>query len=204
MTQEAMPFDSKAILTAQPFGGAEVQLEAKFKAELPRVILDYKMTEDTLLYASYSKGNKPGGFNPEVVQLDPTVAFPAFFAAQGIGYEVLQAGLRSYEGGFKHTLADGRGFFNGAIYFREWRNQRFRGFTRDVDSNGDGVFIQSSDRLGAQIDYNSNGSTDIWGFELAGNYAFNEYWLGSAFLQLQQNQHLGLRGWCACTRLWHL
>ena len=181
--QEAMPLDSstpaQAILTAQPFGGAEIDLEAKFKAELPRVILDYKMTEDTLLYASYSKGNNPGGFNPEVIQLEPTVAFPAFNAAEGIGPNVLQAGLRSYEAGFKHTLDDGRGFFNGAFYFMEWRNQRFRGFTRDVDSNGDGVFIQGSDRLGAQIDYNANGSTDIIGFELAGNYALNENWLAS-------------------------
>jgi iron complex outermembrane receptor protein len=181
--QEAMPLDSstpaQAILTAQPFGGAEIQLEGKFKAELPRVILDYKMNEDTLLYASYAKGNNPGGFNPEVVQLEPTVAFPAFNASEGIGYNVLQAGLRAYEGGFKHTLADGRGYINGAVYFMEWRNQRFRGFTRNVDSNGDGVFIQGSDRLGAQIDYNSNGSTDIFGFELAGDYALNENWLAS-------------------------
>jgi len=62
----------------------------------------------------------------------------------------------------------------------QWRNQRFRGFTRDVDSNGDGVFIQGSDRLGAQVDYNSNGSTDIWGFELMGSWAFNENWIGTA------------------------
>lgn len=184
VTQEAIPLDSstpaQAILTAQPFGGAEVQLEAKFKAELPRVIIDYKMTDDTLLYASFSKGNNPGGFNPEVVQLEPTVAFPAFNASEGIGPNVLQAGLRSYEGGFKHTLDDGRGLVNGAVYFMEWRNQSFRGFTRNVDSNGDGVFIQGSDRLGAQIDYSSNGSTDIFGFELTGNYALNENWVASA------------------------
>ncbi len=181
VTQEAMPLDpNDPIVTAQPFGGAEVQLAAKFKAELPRVILDYKMTDDTLMYASYSKGNNPGGFNPEVVQMEPTVAFPAFFAAEGIGYEVKQAGLDAYEFGAKHTLADGRGYINGAFYFMEWTNQRFRGFTRDVDSNGDGVFIQGSDRLGAQIDYNANGSTDIIGFELAGSYALSENWLATA------------------------
>jgi iron complex outermembrane recepter protein len=181
VTQEAMPLDpNDPIGTAQPFGGAEVQLAAKFTAELPRIIIDYKMTEDSLLYASYSKGNNPGGFNPEVVQLEPTVAFPAFNAAEGIGPDVLQAGLRSYEGGIKHTLEDGRGYINGAVYFMEWRNQRFRGFTRDVDSNGDGVFIQGSDRLGPQVDYNANGSTDIFGFELAGNYMLNENWLATA------------------------
>lgn len=184
VTQEAMPLDSStdalAITTAQQFGGAEIDLKAKFKAELPRVIIDYKMNEDTLLYASYSKGNNPGGFNPEVVQLEPTVAFPAFNAAEGIGYEVLQASLDAYELGAKHTLADGRGYINGAIYFMEWGNQRFRGFTRNVDSNGDGRFVQGSDRLGGQIDYNSNGASDIFGFELAGSYALSDNWAATA------------------------
>ena len=179
--QEAMPLDpNDPIGTAQPFGGAEVDLAADFEAELPRVIVDYKLSENTLLYGSYAKGNNPGGFNPEVIQMEPTVAFPAFNASEGIGYEVLQAELDSWEFGGKHTLANGRGFLNGAVYIMQWRNQRFRGFTQSVDSNGDGVFIAGSDRLGGQIDYNSNGSTDIWGFELMGSWAFNENWIGSA------------------------
>ena len=180
VTQEAMPLDpDDPIGTAQPFGGAEVDLSADFEAELPRLIVDYKLTDNTLLYASYSKGNNPGGFNPEVIQMEPTVAFPAFFASEGIGYQVLQAELDAFEFGGKHTFAGGKGYLNGAVYIMEWGNQRFRGFTQSVDSNGDGVFIEGSDRLGGQIDYNSNGSTDIWGFELAGGWAFNENWLGS-------------------------
>jgi iron complex outermembrane recepter protein len=181
--QEAMPLDSStdalAILTRQQFGGASIDLKGEFTAWLPRVILDYKLNEDTLLYASYSKGNNPGGFNPEVIQLEPTVAFPAFNAAEGVGYNVEQAGLKSYEFGAKHTLQDGRGNLNGAVYIMNWTNQRFRGFTRNVDSNGDGRFVLGSDRLGGQIDYNSNGSTNIWGFELAGSYVVNENWIAS-------------------------
>ena len=179
--QEAMPLDpNDPINTAQPYGGAEIELAADFEAELPRVIVDYKLTDATLIYGSYAKGNNPGGFNPEVIQMEPTVAFPAFNASEGIGYEVLQAELDSWEFGAKHTLADGRGFLNGAVYIMQWGNQRFRGFTQSVDSNGDGVYIVGSDRLGGQIDYNSNGSTDIWGFELAGSWAFNENWVGTA------------------------
>lgn len=182
LTQEAMPLDpSDPIGTRQRFGGADIELTEKYTAELPRVILDYKMNDDTLFYASYSKGNNPGGFNPEVVQLEPTVAFPAFQAAvPGIGYTVKQASLDAYEIGGKHTLADGRGYVNGAFYLMNWRDQRFRGFERNADSNGDGVFIFGSDRLGGQIDYNGNGSTDIWGFELAGSYVLSENWVVSA------------------------
>ncbi|MEQ8736645.1 MAG: TonB-dependent receptor [Rhodospirillaceae bacterium] len=181
LIQEAMPTDpNDPIGTRQQFGGASIDVEGKFKAELPRVIVDYKMNDDTLLYASYAKGNNPGGFNPEVIQMEPTVAFPAFFAAEGIGYLVEQASLDAYEIGAKYSFPDGRGTLNGAIYYMEWGNQRFRGFTRNVDSNGDGVFILGSDRLGGQIDYDSNGSTDIKGFELASNYALTDNWLVSA------------------------
>ena len=74
--------------------------------------------------------------------MEPTVAFPAFFASEGIGYEVLQAELDAWEFGGKHTFAGGKGYLNGAVYIMEWGNQRFRGFTQSVDSNGDGLFIE--------------------------------------------------------------
>jgi iron complex outermembrane receptor protein len=182
--QEAPPLDSStdelAIATARPFGGAEVPLSGEFKATLPRVILDYKLNENTMFYASYSEGNNPGGFNPEVIQMEPTVAFPAFAAENpGIGYNVKQAELEAWEFGAKHTFANGRGFLNGAVYFMEWGNQRFGGFARDQDSNGDGRFVAGSDRLGQQIDYQGNGSTDIWGAEIAASYAINANWVAS-------------------------
>lgn len=183
--QEAMPLDSstdeQAIATAQPFGGTEIPLSGKFDATLPRVILDYKLSEDTMIYASYAEGNNPGGFNTEVIQMEPTVALPAFQAGNpGIGYNIEQAELESWEFGAKHTLASGRGFVNGAVYIMDWTNQRFGNFARDQDSNGDGRFVAGSDRLGQQIDFQGNGSTDIWGVELAGSYVFNDNWMASA------------------------
>lgn len=185
VVQEGMPLDSStdelAIATAQPFGGMEIPLSGEFTATLPRIILDYKLSDNTLLYGSYSEGNNPGGFNTEVIQLEPTVALPAFQAENdGIGYNVEQAELESWEFGVKHTLGNGRGFLNGSVYFMEWTNQRFGNFARDVDSNGDGRFVAGSDRLGQQIDFQGNGITDIWGFELAGSYALNENWNVSA------------------------
>lgn len=184
LIQEAMPLDSStdelAVITAQPFGGAEIPVEGEFKATLPRVIVDYKLSDDTMFYLSYSEGNNPGGFNPEVIQMEPSVAFPAWQADTGIGYTVEQAELTSYEFGVKHSLANGRGFINGAIYMMEWENQRFRGFLANVDSNGDGRYVLGSDRLGGQIDFDDNGSTDIWGFELAANYAISQNWIVSA------------------------
>lgn len=180
VTQEAMPTDpNDPIGSAQPFGGADIPLNAEFTATLPRFIVDYKFRDDTTIYASYAEGNNPGGFNPEVIQLEPTVALPAFQAATGIGYQVEQGDLKSYEFGVKHTLANGRGYVNGAVYFLDWNNQVYRGFLASADSNGDGVFIQGSDRLGGQIDYNGNGSSEITGFELAAGYVLNDNWRAS-------------------------
>jgi iron complex outermembrane receptor protein len=184
LTEEAMPDDSStdalAISTANPFGGDTVAISDTFTATLPRVILDYKLSDDTMLYASYSEGNNPGGFNQEVIQLEQTVAAPALLAEYGIGRTIRQAKLVSYEFGVKHSLADDRGFINGSIYKMEQTNQRFRGFKLNTDSNGDGRYVPGSDRLGAQVDFEANGSTDIWGIELAGAYALNENWTASA------------------------
>ncbi len=177
--QEAPPLDpTDPVGTAQPFGGAEIALDTSFKSTTPRIILDYKPNEDTTYYVSYAEGNNPGGFNPEVIQMAPA-AFDAFFAENNIGYDVQEAELEAWELGIKHSLASGRGYINGALYMYEWTNQRFRGFQAFIDSNGDGVYIPRSDRLGGQIDYDGNGSTDIFGFEIAANYAFNENWSGS-------------------------
>ncbi len=179
-TQEAMPLDSStdqlAIDTARPFGGAEVPAAGTFEAWLPRVIVEYSFTDNTMVYGSYAEGNNPGAFNPEVIQLEPTVAFPAFQAITGAGYEVDQAELLSYEFGAKHSFANGRGYLNGAVYIMEWNNQVYRSFLPGEDSNGDGRYVEGSDRLGGGIDYQKNGSSEIWGFELAGAYALTDNW----------------------------
>ena len=39
--------------------------------------------------------------------------------------------------------------------------------------------FSGSDRLGGQIDYDDNGSTDIFGFEVAASYALNDNWRAS-------------------------
>jgi iron complex outermembrane receptor protein len=180
-TQEAPPLDSStpelAIATARPFGGATIPASGDFSATLPRFIVDYTLSDDTMMYASYAEGNNPGSLNGEVIELEPEVAFPNFQAITGAGYTVDQAELISYEIGAKHSLANGKGFINGAVYFMEWNNQAYSGFLTDTDSNGDGVFIVGSDRLGGGIDYIKNGASEVYGFEVAGAYTLNENWM---------------------------
>ena len=60
-----------------------------------RAVLDYKITEDSLVYASYSRGYKSGGINPP---LSPILAVPESFDPESI---------EAFEIGSKNTLLDG-------------------------------------------------------------------------------------------------
>ena len=179
--QEEMPING----VNQPRGaGPGVSPTASFSSTTPRLIVDYKPNENWTLYGSYAEGNNPGGFNDEVIQLEATVALPNFQMLQpGVGYDYKEAELKQYEFGVKHSLVNGRGFVNGAIYFVDWTNQVFRGFIAGIDSNGDGIFrgpgTPDRDFIGGQVDYNANGNSEILGFELAANYILSDNWLVS-------------------------
>ncbi|MFC3053772.1 TonB-dependent receptor [Kordiimonas pumila] len=79
-----------------------------------RIGIDYFATEDILLYASYSKGFKSGGYDGDFSftrqQLDP------------YGEET----LKSYEFGWKTTLADGQVRFNGAAFYYDYSAPQVR------------------------------------------------------------------------------
>lgn len=83
--------------------GAPVSAERTFKKFMPRVTLDYKVTPDNLLYAVYSEGQKPGGFNGA--------------AAISIGRAEFDAeNARSYEIGSKNTFLNGGLMLNVAAF----------------------------------------------------------------------------------------
>ena len=155
--------------------GAEVSPNNTFSSTTPRVILDYKLNESTMIFASYAEGNNPGAFNLEIVGMAPSSA--QFFQDNfGVGPTVPEGELKDYEFGIKHSFANGRGFVNAGVYFMKWTNQRFQTFLTNVDSNGDGVF-DDNDILGRQIDFSGAGNTEIRGVELSAGYALNDMWL---------------------------
>ena len=172
---EELDFGETIVQEAPPGQtGAEVSLNATFSSTTPRVILDYELNEDTMVFASYAEGNNPGGFNNEIVGMAPSAA--QFFEDNfGAGPTVPEGVLKNYEFGVKHSLANGRGYVNAGVYIMEWTNQRFQTFLTNVDSNGDGVF-DDNDILGRQIDFSGSGNTDIQGLELSAAYALNENW----------------------------
>ncbi len=81
--------------------------------------LDYKPSDDLLLYAGVNRGVKAGGFNSPIdfggAQADPNYSY-------AYDEEVLYA----YELGFKSTLSDGLVRLNGSVYYYDY--QDYQGF----------------------------------------------------------------------------
>lgn len=76
----------------------------------PRATVDYKLTDDNMLYVTGAKGAKSGGFN-----------LSALVPSQ---YEFLPDENWTYEIGSKNTLLDGNLRLNAAVFYTDWKNQQ--------------------------------------------------------------------------------
>jgi iron complex outermembrane receptor protein len=136
-------------------------LSDTFTSETPRLILEYKPSEDQTWYASYAQGTRPGSFNPNVVTLPPSV-LACLLEGAGADIAVPEEELDSYELGFKGRLFDGRMQLTAAAYYGEWRKQNNRGgpLCRFPDGTTQTVFVTGT-----------GGSTDLQGIELEMQFA---------------------------------
>jgi iron complex outermembrane recepter protein len=87
-----------------------------------KVELDYKPVQDMLLYASWNRGAKGGGWSaPTAGFVDPLT----------LPYNTER--LTSYEAGFKSTFWEGRARLNGSIFKYDYKD--YQGFFLDVNTN---------------------------------------------------------------------
>lgn len=83
--------------------------KVSFSEVTGRAVVDYKLTDTNLLYASYSRGYKSGGINPP---LSPGAGVPVAFNPEFID---------SIEIGSKNTFLDGRLRFNIAAFYYKYK-----------------------------------------------------------------------------------
>lgn len=95
--------------------------KATFDAWQPKVSLAYQATDDLLLYGTYARGFRSGGFNATGATL-----------AETYDKELLD----SYEVGFKSTVMNNRLRLNSAVFFQEFENSQVFEFDG-------GIFVQS-------------------------------------------------------------
>ncbi len=92
----------------------DLNARAKGHGETHRVNITWQVTDDKMLYATYSTGFRPGGANRVT---DPATGHPfAPYAPDS---------LDNYEIGWKTSWDDNRLRFNGAFYWEDWNNFQF-------------------------------------------------------------------------------
>ncbi len=105
------------------------------KTFLPRFIVDFKPTDDVTLYANVARGNKPTQANQDIVQ-QPAAKQAILAGLQGFP-TAPEEKIWNYELGAKTLFWDGRGLFNIAAYYGEWRGkQGTKGIQYDFNGNG--------------------------------------------------------------------
>jgi iron complex outermembrane receptor protein len=119
-----------------------------------RLGLDWKPSEDVLIYGAVARGTKSAGFN--VGFLDETLLF-ASNTVETIPFE--EERLTSYEVGFKSDWAGGRTRLNGAVFYYDYKDfQTFRFellnqviFNTDATVRGGELELQTSPWEGWQF-----------------------------------------------------
>ncbi len=105
--------------------------DATLKSErlTPRFTLEYRASDDVLLYASFSEGFKPGGYNTnEIIEFNDQQYQPER--------------VKAYEAGIKSMWLDNRLTLNADAYFNDYTDQQI-GVQQASTSQGGAVVVGS-------------------------------------------------------------
>jgi iron complex outermembrane receptor protein len=131
---------------------------------LPRAIVQYKVTPDIMVYATYSKGVNPAVFNTVLTSL-PAQIVQEFKSIYGVGVAVKPEYLDNYEAGIKGKFFDNRLQLSFDGYYDEWTNQILSQFLSVPGIPGYNAGTPSVQTV--QI---NAGVTHLYGVELDGQF----------------------------------
>jgi iron complex outermembrane receptor protein len=97
---------------------------AQFSESQPKFVARYKITDDAMLYASWGRGFKTGGFNP----FGTTTLLRSFNPASTVGDVFPKEVADTTEIGFKTTWLDRKLSVNGAVFETESQNAQLLEF----------------------------------------------------------------------------
>lgn len=119
--------------------------------------LDWHVSDDILLYASYNRGIKAGGFNAPLDSTDLIDGISSNGDPQDMKFD--EEVLNAYEVGFKSVLFEGLVQLNGAMYYYDYNDyQAFRlegltqyVFNTDAKVQGGELELQASPMQGLDV-----------------------------------------------------
>jgi outer membrane receptor protein involved in Fe transport len=85
---------------------------------VPKFTVNYRPTDNVLLYATYSEGFRSGGWN----RGGGAPSYNPEFPTVSVTYDTDD--VTNYEFGWKSVLAEGSLQWNGAVYFVEWEDMQ--------------------------------------------------------------------------------
>jgi iron complex outermembrane receptor protein len=94
---------------------------ATYKNFMPRAIINYQITPDTMVYVSWAKGVNPAQFNSSLITQPAAVQTAA--AGLGVKVAVLPEKINNYEIGVKGKAMNGALRYSIAAYYSQWRDQ---------------------------------------------------------------------------------
>lgn len=126
-----------------------------------RAALNYQVHDDLLLYGSWNRGVKGGGYNAPVFPLNP----PLGYDDATMSYDPEQ--LDAFEVGFKSRQLDGLMVLNGAAYYYDYKDyQAFQIVGLDtITTNAD------AESYGAELELQAN---PVDGLDLILGVAYND------------------------------
>jgi iron complex outermembrane recepter protein len=113
----------KVGITGNPVtGAAAAPFGNTFKSFSPRVSLTYKYAENSSVYALFSRGYRPGGFNAAFRTASPATVQALLAVVPSAGETYEQEKLDNWEAGIKSSFLDGRARTTFTIYTDKWSN----------------------------------------------------------------------------------
>lgn len=122
------------IIPARP--GQPVRTELSFKKFTPKLGLQFKPNDDVLIYASYTKGFKSGGWSARVTNAEEFFDFDP-------------ETIDSYELGLKSSVLDKRGTVNLTGFYYDYKNLFNTGTT---DDGGFGIATSDAKIYGIEVE----------------------------------------------------
>ena len=122
-------------------GDAETEISDSFVTA--KLGLNWHVSKDTMLYVSYNRGVKAGGFN---APLDATLYSYGGLTPDKMNFD--KEVLNAYEVGFKTEIYDGKARLNGSTYYYDYKD--YQAFS--LESLTTYVFNTDAQNYGADIE----------------------------------------------------
>ncbi len=161
--------EEKSVDVFSPTLGISQKNDENYNFFTGKAGLRFNVSDDWMVYASASRGQKPGGFDVDTVDIldlgggasEERIVIVAFDEEK----------LWSYEVGAKGTSSDGRFRYDLAVYRMNWDDIVIPQLFQNDPNTGDPLEQPEGFNFNA-------GDATVWGWEMQGDMAFTDSWFG--------------------------